>query len=264
MAPEGWVNVRVSELANKERNSFVIGPFGSDLVQADYQPSGVPVVFVRDVKPNRFNWISNVYISQEKAESLKAHRVDSGDIVITKMGLPPGIAAVYPEQAATGVVTADIIRMRPDHQAVDSQFLCEVLNSLDVKRSVAQRTAGQTRPKLTLSDYKTISVCIPPLPEQRKITKILGTWDKAIATTEKLIEANKQQKKALMQQLLTGKKRFAGFEGEWVEVKLGDILTVSGGKDYKHLSSGDIPVYGSGGYMLSVSEYLYDGALLSG
>ncbi|HDR3142294.1 TPA: restriction endonuclease subunit S [Staphylococcus aureus] len=50
--------------------------------------------------------------------------------------------------------------------------------------------------------------------------------------------------------------RFPGFEGEWEEKKLEDIIKVNFGKDYKHLDKGDIPVYGTGGYMTSVSEPL--------
>ena len=46
---------------------------------------------------------------------------------------------------------------------------------------------------------------------------------------------------------------------EWKMVKLEDILRIGNGRDYKHLKSGDIPVYGTGGYMCSVSEYLYEG-----
>ncbi|HCU6971159.1 TPA: restriction endonuclease subunit S [Staphylococcus aureus] len=50
--------------------------------------------------------------------------------------------------------------------------------------------------------------------------------------------------------------RFQGFEGEWEEKKLEDLIKVNSGKDYKHLDKGDIPVYGTGGYMTSVSEPL--------
>ncbi|SHC07852.1 restriction endonuclease subunit S [Staphylococcus aureus] len=50
--------------------------------------------------------------------------------------------------------------------------------------------------------------------------------------------------------------RFPGFEGKWEEKKLEDIIKVNSGKDYKHLDKGDIPVYGTGGYMTSVSEPL--------
>lgn len=46
---------------------------------------------------------------------------------------------------------------------------------------------------------------------------------------------------------------------DWEVKALGDVLSVGNGRDYKHLSFGDIPVYGTGGYMTSVSDYLYDG-----
>ena len=46
---------------------------------------------------------------------------------------------------------------------------------------------------------------------------------------------------------------------DWEVVKVGEVLKIGSGKDYKHLSTGNIPVYGTGGYMLSVNEYLHDG-----
>ncbi|MDC0603236.1 restriction endonuclease subunit S, partial [Aliiglaciecola sp.] len=87
---------------------------------------------------------------------------------------------------------------------------------------------------LSAGIIKSVHIPIPPQLEQRKIAKILSTWDKAISTTERLIDNSKQQKKALMQQLLTGKKRLLDdsgkpFEGEWEEVKLeGHINFLSG------------------------------------
>uniref|UniRef100_UPI0026AB3EA2 restriction endonuclease subunit S n=1 Tax=Bifidobacterium longum TaxID=216816 RepID=UPI0026AB3EA2 len=50
--------------------------------------------------------------------------------------------------------------------------------------------------------------------------------------------------------------RFAGFTDPWEQRKLGEIVDVCSGRDYKHLSKGPIPVYGTGGYMTSVSEGL--------
>src|SRR5699024_9382302 len=52
--------------------------------------------------------------------------------------------------------------------------------------------------------------------------------------------------------------RFKGFHDDWEQRKLKDILIVNSGKDYKHLSPGSIPVFGTGGYMLSVDDKLSD------
>jgi len=53
--------------------------------------------------------------------------------------------------------------------------------------------------------------------------------------------------------------RFLEFSGDWEVITIGEVLIIGSGKDYKHLSVGEIPVYGTGGYMLSVDNYLYDG-----
>lgn len=53
--------------------------------------------------------------------------------------------------------------------------------------------------------------------------------------------------------------RFPEFSGEWETYKITDILCIGNGRDYKHLSKGDIPVFGTGGYMTSVNECLYEG-----
>ena len=109
---------------------------------------------------------------------------------------------------------------------VDSQYAEYLFKSLRMIYLFWAYSYGLTNDRLRLyyRDFARIKVKIPELPEQRKIAKILQTWDRAIATTEKLIDASKQQKKALMQQLLTGKKRFPGFEREWEEVKFGDVF----------------------------------------
>lgn len=83
--------------------------------------------------------------------------------------------------------------------------------------------AGRNK-TLGQKEFERLAIAIPPLAEQKKIAEILSTWDKAIATSEKLLANAEVQKKALMQQLLTGKRRLKGFKGEWREVRLGDII----------------------------------------
>lgn len=86
------------------------------------------------------------------------------------------------------------------------------------------------RLRLYFKDFGLIPCELPPLAEQKRIAEILSTWDRAIETTEKLIANSEEQKKALMQQLLTGKKRLPGFDGEWHRGTLSDfLLAIFGG-----------------------------------
>lgn len=97
--------------------------------------------------------------------------------------------------------------------------------------------------------------------ERKKITDILSTWDKAIELKEKLIEQKKEQKKGLMQRLLTGKVRLPGFKGEWEEVTLGEISEIStGNKDNKDKDdNGLYPFFVRSEKIERINSYSYDG-----
>lgn len=82
---------------------------------------------------------------------------------------------------------------------------------------------GTKQQNLSQDVVATIPICCPPLPEQQKIAAILSTQDKVIELKEKLLAQKQQQKKYLMQQLLTGKKRLPGFGGEWKTIHLNEI-----------------------------------------
>lgn len=110
-----------------------------------------------------------------------------------------------------------------------------------------------------VGDVLNINILLPPLPEQQRIAEVLGAWDQGIELQAKLVESFQKRKRALMQQLLTGKKRLKGFDQAWKIKKIGSILSIGSGKDYKHLKQGNTPVFGTGGYMTSVDGYLYDG-----
>ena len=80
-------------------------------------------------------------------------------------------------------------------------------------------------PQLTAPQIKSTKLLLPPYKEQQGIVEVLQLWDTAIEKQLELIEKLKLRKRALMQQLLTGKKRLLSFSGEWKEVKLGDVST---------------------------------------
>lgn len=107
-----------------------------------------------------------------------------------------------------------------------------------------QNANKSTGTKMPRADWDLISETvfpIPPLEEQSKIASILSTWDKAIELKEKLIEHKKEQKKGLMQKLLTGEVRLPGFNGEWRQVKLEKVVNKVKGKAIKYVETGKYP-----------------------
>lgn len=203
--PKEWEVCSISELAHPRKGSTVIGPFGSDLVMSDYRTEGTPIIFVRDVKEDRFAWKSNVFISERKTQALSAHRVKSGDILATKMGLPPCVAAVYPEDMPMGIITADMIRMTPDPSKAYAKWLGSTLNHDRSKRQVAAITAGVTRQKVTLADFRSLKVAVPSLEEQERKIKSIDSSQMLIAHELQNLEKLLKQKLGLMHDLLTGK-----------------------------------------------------------
>ncbi len=115
-----------------------------------------------------------------------------------------------------------------------------------------------TIPQINNKHILPYKIPLPPLPEQKKIANCLSTWDVAIEKQNALINALADRKKALMQQLLTGKKRLPGFSGEWKEVKLGSICenfqngNAFSAKDYKKTG---IPIVTMGN--INLGGYFY-------
>ncbi|MBA2780594.1 restriction endonuclease subunit S [Billgrantia kenyensis] len=203
LVPREWECGSLGELST----SSVIGPFGSDLVASDYRPEGVPVVFVRDVVSKTFTWKSEVYVDHLKAASLSAHDVIAGDVLLTKMGLPPCIACTYPSEFSEGIVTADIVRLRPDKSMVLPDWISNYANSEHVASQVRAITSGVTRPKVTLSDVRSLKVAVPPLKDQRAILLRVSEASRRVNAARTSLSKLLSEKSGLMDDLLTGRVR---------------------------------------------------------
>lgn len=117
-------------------------------------------------------------------------------------------------------------------------------------------------PSYNASDIQAIQVNLPKKVEQQKIGAFFSTLDKLITLSQRKYDKLVNIKKVMLTKMFPrdGAKvpeiRFKGFAGDWEEHTFQDIIDIKSGKDYKHLSSGNIPVYGTGGYMLSVDKAL--------
>ena len=190
---------------------------------------GIPFFSARNVQNGRLDLNYFQYISVELHKKLtKNTKPERGDILLTRVGAGIGEAAVVNIDFEFSVyVSLTLIKCS---KKIESEFIKLLLNT-NYYRYLATRDqfAGGGVQNLNVQMVKDYPIPVPPLLEQKKIAQILSTWDQAISATEKLIENSQQQKKALMQQLLTGKKRLLDengvkFSDEWQRIELGLLL----------------------------------------
>jgi len=164
--------------------------------------------------------------TDREVERFKIH---PGDVLITKDSETPDDIAVpaLVEDAFDDVLCGyHLAILRPDSTAVSGAYLSFLLGLHWVRHYFFTLANGVTRYGLTSDAIQKAVLPFPPLPEQKKIAEILSTWDDAIATVSRLIESKRALKKGLMQQLLTGKRRFPGFTKPWTRTKLREITSM--------------------------------------
>ena len=150
----------------------------------------------------------------------------NGDIVFARTGATVGKTYLYKPTDGILVFAGFLIRFRTSEKLLTPQHLkyfTETKHYWDWVKTVSMRS-GQ--PGINAEEYASLKIPLPPLPEQKAIAQVLSTADAAIHTTEKLIAQKELRKKWLMQQLLSGKQRLNGFDGEWKEHSYEKILKV--------------------------------------
>lgn len=242
MVPSGWERKALDEV--------------SDVIDCKhrtpkYVENGIPLVSPGTIKWGAIDLESPTKrVTAEEYESLMDHcTVEYGDLVLSR-NQSVGIAS-FVDSDKPFVLGQDTVLVKP--KGSDPRFLFYNLQSTDTQKTIFKLAGGSTFSRINLGDIRKLKAIYPPFAEQQKIAKILSTWDKAISTTECLIDNSTQQKKALMQQLLTGKKRLLDesgkrFEGKWEEGKLADFAKIKKGKalSSKDLKEGSYPVIAGG------------------
>ncbi|MFA5960555.1 MAG: restriction endonuclease subunit S [Tatlockia sp.] len=192
---------KLGELSQR-KDAVVSGPFGSNLKVSDYKNEGVPILRLQNIGKGFFIDKDIKFISEKKAEELKYHSFVSGDIALAKLGIPVGKTCIIPNYLKSGIITADVVRIRPDKNVMDYKFLEYFLNT---DLSVSQLTgniSGATRPRVNLSDVRDIKIPVPPLLKQQRIVAILDEAFAAIAKAKANAEQNFKNAKELFESYL--------------------------------------------------------------
>ena len=207
----GWVWASVEQVASDERYSLSIGPFGSNLKVPDYREEGVPLVFVRNIRSGKYGGVHTKYVTPDKADELRAHSIAAGDVLITKMGEPPGDADVYPDGEPLAVITADCIKVRCWSGLMLPHFLKSVINSYIGQRQIEPMTQGVAQKKVSLGRFSSLAVPVPSFAEQIEVMKMVAAADNDALVLENAIEQSLKQSAAQRKNILQ-----AAFSGQLV------------------------------------------------
>jgi type I restriction enzyme S subunit len=216
MLPANWKATELGEIAK-----FSSGGTPSK-ENADFWGGVHPWITAKDLKQH---YLKNSIDTLTDAGVANAKLAPAGASLILVRGMT--LLKDFPVGYVTRPMSfnQDIKALIPEKE-VDGLFLSFFLASQKEKMRQLVSIAGHGTGRLDTESIKSFPVNLPSLGEQKKIAKILSTWDQAISTTERLLANSQQQKKALMQQLLAGKTRFSKFEGEWRHSSLSSIVEV--------------------------------------
>jgi len=269
MVPNGWNETKLGDVIKHQK--------GYAFKSESYKKDGIRIIRISDTSRNSIHDKSPVYLAEDASESLANYKLREDDIILSTVGSRPhlldsmvGKAVKLRKQDNGALLNQNLVKVSPKPNVITNDYLFSMLTKSRFIYFISTLVRGNANQvSITLAELFSYKFLLPPYDEQRKIAKILSTWDKAISSTERLINNSKQQKKALMQQLLTGKKRLLDesgkpFEGEWEEVKLKECATCLDNKRVPLNSSqrqemqGEIPYWGANGIVDYVNEHIFD------
>ena len=186
--------------------------------------------------------VNKLYKKTEKGDFIySSNNLETGSIGLNKYG-KACISPVYSIFEPTGIADSDFLGRR----LVRKDFINAMVKW---RQGVIY---GQWR--IHESDFLKIEIPVPSVEEQRKIGAYLDQLDNLITLHQRQHFLHSTPDISLSVRLI-----HPFYTSSWEQRKLGELVDVCSGRDYKHLSEGTIPVYGTGGYMLSVNDALsYD------
>ncbi len=217
--PAGWSVVSLGDLGN------VSGGITKHSGRETHETK-IPYLRVANVYPGRLN-LDEVHKIGVKREEIDKYLLKDGDLLIVEGNGSldnVGRVALWNNEIQNCIHQDHIIKVRFSKKSIGN-FICYWLLS-NAGREQIEVLAGTTSGLFTLSISKisSITIPLPPLPEQHRIAEILSTWDDALEKLDTLLEKKRELKRGLMQVLLSGKRRFPEFDsGEYKKTEPGMV-----------------------------------------
>ena len=188
-------------------------------------------------------------------------RLEKGDVIFTTEA-PLGNVAQIPDDDGY-ILNQRAVGFKTNPDNLNNNFLAQLLRTPLFQNKLQANASGGTAKGIGMKEFAKLDVTIPlEIDEQKRVGNFFNLIDDTIA----LHLCKQHQLEALKQSLIKDilpqndsvipRLRFANFIKPWEHHQLKEVLKINSGRDYKHLNEGDIPVYGTGGYMLSVDGKL--------
>ncbi|EHK4154264.1 restriction endonuclease subunit S [Escherichia coli] len=234
MVPKGWSHTTF------EKHIDCLTGYAFSSTEYSAEEHDIRLLRGDNIEPGKLRWINAKRWPRNVQENMDKYFLLEGDFVIAldRTWISGGlkVAEVTCDDLPCLLVQR-VARIRAK-KTLAQGLLRQYFSGYKFERYVKLTQTATAVPHISPNDIKQFSLLLPPIAEQKKIAQILSTWDKAISVTEKLLANSQQQKKALMQQLLTGKKRLLDengvrFSGEWCTCTLSEVAHIIMGSSPK-------------------------------
>ncbi len=197
--PKGWEIKELDEVCS------AVGVGIASSTTHAYAKEGVPILRNQNIREGEIDNSDLLFITERFAAENKSKAIKTGDVITIRTGYP-GVSAVVPERFHDCHTFTTLIS-RPNSQVIDANFLATWINSDYGKTFVLGGQAGGAQQNLNVSIFKRLPVVLPPLEEQQAIHRAISSTYRLISDVQEKLSTSRNLKKALMQELLTGKVR---------------------------------------------------------
>jgi type I restriction enzyme S subunit len=201
--PAEWKVVNLRDVAIEK--GLQTGPFGAQLHAHEYVEQGIPVIMPKDMRNNRVATGSIAKITSDKANGLERHKVETGDILFSRRGDIGRFVLI--EDISQGWICGTGCLKARLNDSIEPSYLASYLTLVPVVEWLNNNAVGQTMLNLNTSILSELPVILPPIDEQKIIAKTIESLDQRKSSLSLKYEKLQSTKKALMQDLLTGKVR---------------------------------------------------------
>lgn len=208
--PEKWKIIRLEEACLKSKHSFSMGPFGSDIKTDNFVPSGVPVIRGINLTKQPFYEEGFVFVSENKADELRAANAFSGDLIFTHRGTLGQVAVIpFNSKFKRYVISQSQMKCTCDTSLLDPMFVFYFFISDPGQKIMMTHSTKSGVPHIVqpLTSLRSFLIPLPEIMEQKKIIGIISGVNSLVEKRQEYKSKLENLKKGLMQKLLTGQIR---------------------------------------------------------